>query len=285
MPKEIDAALVRLSIGVFSNSRNDPGITQDVRVLHKLSGKAGKWIKYKLPEEALMPIKKFAGECRRRHYDLTLPWEDAYRLLTVASQASYNDQFTGFQKEFNKLVEAFIEEYPNWLAQARIMHSKTFNAADYPTVQGMRESFKFEMEYTPVPNANHFVKSFAEEQVTAMSQDLEARNEQRIAEAVADTWNRMIAPVRAMADKLSSKEGIFRDTLVQNIKDIVELVPALNLTNNPQIVEAAKVIMDQLGSLDVDTLRDNKIVRQEAAEAAKNLVARFGAVGKRKFAA
>lgn len=286
MPKNVNAILVRLSVTTFNNSRQDPAITDEVRARKALGVGAGKWIKYKLPDEALEPIRKHAGEVRRRHYDMTLPWEEGYRLLSAKSQQSYGDVFQNYEREFNKHVGQFMSQYPDWLEQAKLMHGQTYNPSDYPSASEMTKHFRFGVEYTPLPQSEHFiVKGLAQDAVDEMREDLEKRNEERVKAAVADTWQRLLAPVQAMADKLASPDTIFRDSLVSNVKDILALLPALNLDNNSQLTEAARQIERQLSNIDPATLRENKVFRKEVADTARALAARFAGLGQRKFAA
>ncbi|HZV35104.1 MAG TPA: hypothetical protein VFB72_11075 [Verrucomicrobiae bacterium] len=284
--QKINAVLVRLSINTFNNSRQDPAITDDVRLRKGLGVGAGKWVKYKLPDEALEPIRKFAGEVRRRHYDMTLPWEEGYRMLSAKAQASYQDVFHNFERDFNKHLSEFMAQYPNWLDQAKLMHGKTYNTSDYPSAAEMPKHFRFGIEYTPMPRSEHFVvQGLAEDAIEEMRNDLEQRNTQRVQAAIADTWQRLLAPVQAMAEKLSGKDTIFRDTLVTNVRDILALIPALNLDGNPQLVEATRLIEQQLANVNPDTLRENVKFRKEIADAAKALASRFAGIGQRKFAA
>lgn len=105
------AVLVRLQIHKFSNSRQDPRITDGVKALHKLSGKAGRWIKYKLPDEALEGVRKAASAARAKHYELTLHWEEGYGLLPIAARSQYETAMAEAKDEFDNAVNAFIESY------------------------------------------------------------------------------------------------------------------------------------------------------------------------------
>lgn len=279
--KKIKGVLVRLKISEFTNSRKDPEITDEVQLRKKLGVGSGKWIKYKLPIDALDPIQKYAREIRRLHYELTLPWEDGLRLLPLKSQESYNARMEAAKAEFNKRVQTFVGQYPEWVKQARIMHGQTFNNNDYPT--NIEDSFDFVLVYEPIPTSSGFVQGIAKDIVDKMKSELEARNQERVSEAVADIWNRLVEPVKKMADTLANKEQIFRDTLVENIKEICDLVPQLNLTNSDALVAAANEIKTQLSNINADTLRQDMSLRKEVAEKAATLASRFGAIGKRKF--
>ena len=279
--RTINAILINLSIGVFSNTRQDAQITDEVKMKKALGRGAGKWVKYKLPEEALTPIKKFGGIVRQFHYDHTSPWEEGKRLLSQAARSNYDQRLAEFRTEFFSLVDEFGEQYPNWIEQARIMHAATFEQSDYPSWPLCREMFKFGCEYYPVPRAEHF----SGEMQRLYGDALNTITEQKINQAVADIWQRLLTPVQAMAEKLSSPDAIFRDTLVENVREMTALVPTLNLTGDARLTEAARVIQEQLGNFNAESLRESKVERKEAYERAQSIVARFSGVGKRKLAA
>jgi len=281
MPQQINAVLVRLSISILANTRQDRAITEEVRQKHSLGHNAGKWLKYKLPPEALQPISEFAGEVRRWNYDHTLPWEEGHRLLTASARTSYDAQIQKYILEFGKYVEEFVAQYPQWIEQAKIMHKSTFVADDYPAVDEVARSFELTIEHLPVPNASHFDSTLR----SLYGEALEEFIQQRVEIAMADTWQRLLAPVRALADKLLGPDTIFRDSLVENVREIVQLIPTLNLTDNGQISQAAQAIQQQLATLNPDTLREDKVLRKQAVAAAQGILARFGGVGQRKFAA
>jgi hypothetical protein len=276
----VNALLVKLSISIFSNQRQDREITDDVKSRKALGNGAGKWVKFKFPDKMLEPIRKVANEVRTFHYNHTSPWEDGQRLLSGKVNAKYEERMTAYSAEFWEVVDAIKPNYDSWIEQARIMHAGTFDSTDYPDWEGFRNTFAFGREYYPVPKPEHFNVEMKE----LYGAGLVAITEKKIGEAVADTWDRMMKPVMAMAEKLTKPDAVFRDTLVENVKEMVELVPALNLTEDPALTKAATEIGKQLAAFKADDLRNNKVVRKDAAEKAAKLVERFGAVGKRKLA-
>jgi hypothetical protein len=277
---KLNAVIVNLGIGIFSNSRQDRPITEDVKARKKLGAGSGKWIKYKLPDQSLSPLRKFCGEVRALHYAFTAPWEEGQRLLSGKASAKYQAHMTEFKSKFNTLVDGFVSAYPGWIKEAKKMHGATFEPSDYPTAALVKSQFHFGVEIFPMPKPEHFNVEMKELYGNA----LVAITEKKISDANADTWERLMAPVLAMAEKLASPDAIFRDTLVENVKEMIELVPSLNLTDDSKLKEAATAIEKTLGSLDPNDLRENKVTRKVVAEKAAALAARFGALGKRKLA-
>jgi hypothetical protein len=276
-----------------------------------------------LPDAALREVREISGEFRRRNYDLTLPWEEGYRLLTTTAQEAYESDYKAAHEKFWQAVEAFGEKYeqphqvavdsdeakayiamredlkrpvrlregqkeitlPSLVDQAKEMHNGTFNAALYPEWKQMRKHFGFAIEYSPVPRAAHFITNgIAKDTISAMREDLESRNQQRVKSAVRDTYTRLMTPVSRIAETLGSKDTIFRDSLIGNVREIVGLIPMLNLTGDAGLTRLASDIETRFANLNPDELRNDVGVRREATKAAKELVSRFGAIGKRRFA-
>jgi hypothetical protein len=337
MSSEIKAVLVKLSIKIVPNARQDPETTDEVLLQKALGRGAGKWVKYLLPETAFKKVREAGGEFRRRNYDLTLPWEEGYRLLPANGHTKYEAEFEKAKavfnaaldefgmryhkdfvvasdspeaKEFSALVDSITDrikgvrakkqlakklaakksgaekvKLPCLVDQARLMHNGEFNESLYPEWRFMRQKFAFEMAFTPVPQSAHFItKGFAQPVIDEMRTRLEADNTARLQAAVTDTYNRLMKPVQDIAQKLTGKDPIFRDSLIGNVKEVLDLIPTLNLTNDAELSRLAKEVQDNFANLNPDELRENVDIRKKVTASAKKLVASFGQIGKRRFA-
>lgn len=278
-PSKINAVIVRLSISMFSNQRQDRALTDDVKKRKSLGEGSGKWVKYKLPDESLKEIRECATMIRGFHYLHTSPWEEGTRLLSAKCRPKYDAAMIEFNTAYMKIVDGLEPKYPGLIAQAKIMHAGTFDPEDYPTWGDFRASFHTGREYFPVPKPDHF----SSDMKVLYGAGLEAITDKKLGEAVADTWERLIKPVQLMAERLASPEAVFRDTLVANVKEMAELIPVLNITGDKKMNEAALAITASLAKLDAGTLRTNKVDRKAAADAAAEIAERFGALGKRKL--
>lgn len=283
--KNIKAVLVKLTVRIFPNTRQDAEITEETRSRKKLGEGAGKWLKNVFPEEALSEIRETGGEARRRHYDLTLPWEEGYRLLPSGAHKEYENGMAEYAEKFYGRVAAFGKNYPDWIKKAQVMHNGTFDKSLYPAWREMEKNFSFAAEYSPVPKASHFITNgIAKGAIDEMRSDLERRNNERVEAAVKDTWTRLMTPVQAIAQKLSDPERTFRDTLIENVKEITALVPALNLTGDQSLARMANEINTRFANIDPELLRSDLAVRADISRVASDMVKHFGQVGKRRFA-
>jgi len=71
---------------------------------------------------------------------------------------------------------------------------------------------------------------------------------------------------------LSDPEAIFRDSLVDNIIKITELLPRLNINNDPQLDQMRRKIEESLCAYSPDQLRKNKRLRREAVGNAQDVL-------------
>lgn len=285
MSSTIQGVLAKLNISQFSNTREDDSITAEVKAIHQLQGKAGKWVKIKLPEEFLAGVKKAAGAARQAHYDASLHWEEGYRLLPMTAKPRYDAAVAAAKVKFDAEVEKFVESYPLALEKARTMHAGTYRENDYPTLDKVRQQFEFRVAFLPIPSSSHFDVSVVGPAVAAMRAQLEASNSAKVEQAVGELWSRLLDPVTKMADTLRDPAAIFRDSLVGNVIQVLDLVPALNVTGSDQLKTAAIEVRNRLANLNPDVLRNNRVARRAAAETAGEIANRFGRFGGRKMAA
>ena len=75
----------------------------------------------------------------------------------------------------------------------------------------------------------------------------------------------------------SAKAKIFRDSTIENIRKICELVPMLNITNDPFIARMAKEVAEGFSQVDPDTLRKDLEVRAKVVSNAKGMLAKLRA--------
>lgn len=266
------AMLVRLNITQFSPNKTDKKLTKEVLDSHGAKADAGKFTKAILPVEALEGIKKISGEARTFHYTNTLPWTDeGARILPTNNLTKYLDKMREFSRLFHDQVEKFGIGYEDYVAEARRTMNGMFNPNDYPSRDSVLGKFRFKTELNPVPASEDFRVSMHTDELRSLKADLDERVKLAEAEAVKDLYRRLAEPLRAMVERLSDPDTHFRDSLVGNVQEMVELIPALNL--------AGDVVLDQLTrearELTAHTpnrLRDDKTARKETARKAQAIL-------------
>ena len=155
-----------------------------------------------------------------------------------------------------------------------------FDASDYPAPDQIRDKFKLNTKTFPVPEANDFRSDVLDaDTVEDIKRELAETNAEVMGDAVKHTAKQIQCVVGKMADKLNeykkagnTSRSFFTNTLVENVRELAELLPALNLSDDPVLDAVAKRIKDELCVEEAETLRKNDTVRQVVAKSADDIL-------------
>jgi hypothetical protein len=266
------AMLASLHISCWSARKHDKQVSKEVD--EKYGGKdAGRFNKVLANKDALKSIKTITGSARIFHQEQTLPWgERGERLLPSANYSHYSRQMRKYQQEFKDAVQEFVRDYHSVIWDARQRLGGLFRKEDYPDPSDIRDKFAFRTIITPVPMSDDFRVNLGKDEVDAIKRDLENRIEKAHAAATQDLWKRLYDVVSHMVDRLSDPEAIFRDSLVGNIAKITELLPRLNINDDPQLDQMRRKVEENLCAYSPDQLRKNKKLRREAVGNAQDVL-------------
>jgi hypothetical protein len=267
------AILMTLSLSSFSPRKTDKRVTSQVLNQHAAASDAGKFVKNLLPDEAIEPIKKLDGEIRQFHYDNTVPWgDDGLRLLPILRYDPYMEKMRQNRAARETLVQKFLENYQRWVENAPARLSGLFNPGDYPPRDVAAKKFQFKLQCQPVPDAGDFRVDVPNEELDALRRSVDERVAEAAKLAHQDLCRRLAEPLAAMVERLSQPDAIFRDTLVGNLREIVALIPALNLTGDPQLEAVRQRVLAELAHYTPEQLRANKDDREAAAAKAQAIL-------------
>jgi len=276
------AMIVSLSISQWSGRRLDREITDEVNLQHNAASDAGRFNKLLLPKEALAGIVSIVGETRTDFAKRTLPWMDGgARIMAADAYLAHMSWVAGQVRKFETAVDDFIASYHSHVLDAKVRLNGMFKDSDYPTPEVLRTKFSIECRVLPVPAADDFRVDMSEAQARMIRADIERQVAEATAAAVKDVYARIADVVGRMVDRLNAykpaakkgdrSEGVFRDSLVGNVRDMIDILPALNITGDP----ALSAMADKLQPLvqhDADVLRDNAAIRRDVAAEAKAIL-------------
>lgn len=269
------STLVRLNVSQWTARRFDKAASLEVERAHNATN-AGRFNKMLIDKAHLDPIESVASAMRAKHYKMTLPWQDdGTRLLPNALFMEYSNAMAQLRRSFEAEVQTFCQRYPELVQAARQRLGSMYRPEDYPVdVQGR---FSVQIQFTPVPRMDDFrvdgeaeLENKIRTEVTAsVTEALQTRQR----EIMDDCWRRIYEAVERVRDRCSSAKPVIHDTLMGNISELVELLPALNISGDPKLTEAT----DHLRSLVVPTtrLRTSAVMRRTTAEAADDILNRF----------
>jgi hypothetical protein len=277
------AMLARLKISKWSAVKLDKKITHDVAEQHQAADGAGRYNKRLLGKGALAKIDTVANAARSEHASRTLPWSDeGARILSTRGFVDYSNKLRELKADFESAVAEFAANYSAYVDAARAELNGMFREADYPHIGDIAGRFSFSFEFSNMPDSRDFRVELDAAQAADIRASMDASAREAFAAATRDVWQRVAEAVGHMAEKLRAYKpatakgettaGVFRDSLVDNVRELVALLPSLNIADDPALTAIADRIARDLCADDAKALRDNAGARESVAAAAESIL-------------
>ena len=279
-----DAMQVSLRITAWSGRLYDRQASNHVAVHHDAAASAGRYNKCLLPKAAFAALTATVSACRTAHYENTVPWDDqGSRLLTVANYERYTELMDGFRERMVRERARFIEDYDDNVDQARLDLGKLFRIEDYPSKEALQDKFSIRYRITPVQDAEQFMAKLATDDVDRVKRDIEQQIEERLHDAVGDLYRRFGEAVERVSERLQEDDNgkplVFRDSMISNIRDLVDVVPRLNIFGDDELARLCEQVKDKIASVEPDSLRPSKtfdpVARARVKRDADDLMEKF----------
>ena len=263
------ALLVQLSISQWTARKYDKKATKQVTDANNSATSAGRFNKSLLPmNDYLDNVHKKATLIRQKYYENTLPWGiDGTMMLPTANYLNFMSEFRREKGEWESLVQDFVANYDQLKTNAERLLGNLYDAADYPAKWEIMDKFRMDMVVYPVPSSD-FRVSIASEELTRIQQDVERRVRDAEQAALKEVWTRLFERVKHMAEKLADPKAIFRDSMVDNAREICALLPRLNFNDDPQL-EAMRQEVESKLIKHPEALRNDPDLRRDTAAEAK----------------
>lgn len=276
------AVLASVKISQWQGRRVDKRVTEEVNREHGADSDAGRYWKRLLEKGAMKEVGSAITTARNYHYQKTLPWYDqGARLLPSKLYLDYQNDMREIRDAFEAASRKFIDEYPSAVRKAKAALNGLFNPADYPAQNELRGMFKLESIIAPCPDTDDFRIAVGSEHAEDIRLDLERRMKETTQAALRDAAERAHDRLVTMLEKLraykpatddANAEGTFRNSLVENVREIANILPAFNLTDDPKLTKITRRIKNELCAHDADTLREDEAQREIVAKSAEKIL-------------
>lgn len=239
--------VVNMQISTWSGHKLDKSMSRKVTSDAKADADAARVNKHLVPKESLKEIITAAGSLRTHFYDRTLPWGDnGDRLLPRLSFTDFMTEHGRLTQEFDNAVENFInEKYLAARDQAEFRMGEMFKSDDYPEPDQLRQRFSVNLDIHGVPTSKDFRVDMDKATVDMVRQQIEKKTQERVTNAIRDVWARLADTLGHFANKMAD-DSVFRDSTVKNLEDLVDMLPALNVTNDPQLEQVRQDIHNSI---------------------------------------
>jgi len=275
------AMLVELSISSWTARKLDKKVSTQVDLDKQTKTRAGNYNKNLLAGTGFLDtITKYAANARAWHISQTLPWSDnGLRLLPMSNFMAYKQNLTTLETNYQALVDKFIIAYPNLVSAAAFQLGDLFNRDEYPEAEQIVKKFKFTVNYLPVPMAGDFRIEIEDYIKSEIHQSCERAFNDRLNNAMKDAWGRLHECLMRMSERLADNEKgekkIFRDSLIENAVELVDLLKHFNLTGDTNMELARKELAEAIMNHDADDLRESFVARESVKKKVDDILSKF----------
>jgi hypothetical protein len=286
-PLSRKATLVAVIVSQWTARKLDKRITDEVNRSHGAAEDAGRYNKLLLEAKRLDKINSFVSQARKCHHRYTKPWcEDGMRILPNTLHEKFAAEFRVIERGFEEAVDEFEQIYPEAIRERKRALNGLFNPQDYPPVEEIRGKFKLKIRQFPVPDADDFRSDVLDaDTIEDIRRELTETSESVLDEAMKDSARQIVEVVGHMSEKLKAFEAyskqpddstkpktFFTAALVKNVRELAELLPAFNLTNDPKFDAVVSRIQRELCVEEAEALRENAAARKTVRKSADSIL-------------
>ena len=280
------AMLVDLSISQWSGIRRDKAAS--AKVADDNGAKRGvasvtKKLLGDCPE--LKAISDFVAMVRTgTHHEMTMPWSNSgLRLLPTAKFFDYQADVTAKQGKFAELVKEFLLSYEWARTEAKAALGYLFKDDEYPRAEVLARKFRFVVNYVPVPEVGDWRVDMGRDTVDVLSKHYEDYYEDQKRGLAASLVAQTLDPLLRMSEKLAdpvagdkaNSRGIktFRDSLVENVVNMIDRLEVYNITNDPTLRDVRFKLQQVMDGITPDALREDDYLRRETKKKVDEVIA------------
>jgi hypothetical protein len=275
--------LVDFSVSQWTARKIDKKASADLTDAANAHAKSAHVSKKLVASSLLTEINNVVMQTRLHHMHCTSPWFDnGSRILHISNHEKYRDGMERGEAKFADLVPRFVAEYPLLREQAAneyVALGKLWNGSDYPAVERIAHKFAWRTRTLPIPNEADFRADIGQDAIDRVRADISAVLHDRAAAAAMNTFSRVHEVVAHMVESLDAYQpsatgkdkGTFRDTLVGNIRDLIDVMPGLNFANDKRVSQLI-ADMQAITEHEAEDLRIDAALRRDVTAKAKEIV-------------
>lgn len=266
------AMLVSVKITMQSGSVEDKELTD--KTTTETGAAAGKIrVRKSILGDRLKDVNKAYRALRTYHYEMTTPWSKGEQMIANSIIPEYETEWNKLKSEAEQLKNAFLADYEQIVQDDQAALNGSFKLEDYPSRDDIDAKFSAEIvEFKPLADPAMF-PPLTGKIFQRIRNDYEQRFNQQIEQTTTNIYERIYKYVGRIAERLNQPDATFRDSLINNVQRLVELIPHLNITSNPKVIELAQEMEGLLQAATpsntlIDTTPDPQLLRDNPAKRA-----------------
>jgi len=301
------AMLGSLNISVWEARIQDKRTKDEVLATKGAKSKKAASVSKNLFSECpeLEAIKTLRSEARVWFNSRTLPWDDnRARLITTRQYLDITAKVAEFETKFNGLVKVFVSTYGTAISKQAFEMGSLFDRSEYPLADEVAAKFRFGLSLSPLPSSGDFRVDIGHEAQRHLAEQYEKATAERVAGAVADTWQRVKSQVEWVRERMTAvleydpdeveevpttddtgtvvsveikkrRRPKLYDSMLEQGLELCKMLSDLNITNDPRLEEARRDLERALTRVDMGSLKESPELQHATKQAMDDILDKF----------
>jgi len=148
-----------------------------------------------------------------------------------------------------------------------------FDAGDYPEPDKVASKFGIHVRAFPIQDPNDFRVKMSQSDTAELKKQMHEDFSSDLKDAMRSPLQRLYEKLAKVEEKLKEGDAIFRDSLIGNVQELVDILPALNVLDDPKVTAILAQTKKDICSVgDMKALRKDEDYRAEVAASATDLL-------------
>jgi len=284
------AVLVSAEVSVWSATKQDRIISNEVTTAKKADHSAGRYVKNLLADD---PTHKQLLNYRQTVYNWlrrsTYDWSGSLRLLPVINLPKFKAEFHQHEKSYFALRDAFLDKYPTIVSNMAFKQGDMFDRSEYPSVDQIKEKFRIRLYVSEVPMSDYrcaIAEDLAEDLKLTYQRQINDEIVPQVMEEISHQFMEVMESISHCCgvDEISTssdgevktkKRKIYEGT-IEKARALCDTFRGFNLTNDADLAKASESLKNVLNGVDADALRESDAVRESVKSGVDDILTKFG---------
>lgn len=232
-------------------------------------------------KNAIAPFRQLRGELNRWYRSISLPGiSDDLRLIPSSRLEAIREKFQTFVDRDAELLRKLRDNYEKEIEADKVLLGERFDASLYPAKEDLAQAFSLSLQVMDLPSGDfERLSNLTAADRARLKAEHDAMVTQMGVAARTEVVSKLTALISKVAEKLTDPDAeVYRESTLTNLKEYLAEVPSLNVTNDPTITAMATAAQERL-NFTMAELKKSQFMKEQAAAAAKDILANFGALG------
>jgi hypothetical protein len=282
------AVLVSVDISVWSATKQDRGISDEVTTSKNADKSAGRYVKNLLANH---PKHKAVVNYRQTIYNWlqrrTYKWNQSQNLLPSVDVPKFKQEYQDHQLAFHGLVDSLTNDYDSIVSDMAFKQGTMFNRDDYPTKEQVHSKFALNLYVSEVP-MNDFRCGIAQDiaddlfttyqhQARGIIDSIGQEQSERLLEVMESISHCCgVDEKENLSGEVTTKRRKIYDTTIQKALEMCESFKRFNLKNDSGLEQARASLEKVLSGVKAEDIRDSDAVRHHVKEGIDDILSKFG---------